>query len=133
MSAIHQLPRPEQLVDLVSHAAAVKLAMDGQFDDKIAELRAAQTALADATSIAQTLDQAQKIKDDADAYAAAALEKARQALARAQDATDKAASREAILAGRDQAVASRESPVDTRQATQDRREETLLQPQTQAE
>src|SRR5258708_1977046 len=133
MSAIQQLPRPEQLVDLVSHAAAVKLAMDGKFDDKIAELKAAQAALADATSIAQTLEQAQKIKDDADAYAATALEKAKQALSRAQDATDKASSREAILAGREQAVASRESAADTRQATQDRREESILQAQNQRE
>ncbi len=132
MSAIQQLPRPEQLVDLVSHAAAVKLAMDGQFDDKIAELKAAQAALAEVTSIAETLEQAQKIKGDADAYAAAALEKAKQALIRAQDATDKAASREATVGAREQAVSGREKAADARQATQDTREQSFLDAQVAA-
>lgn len=133
MSATMQLPKPEQMVDIVSHAAAVKLAMDGAFDDKIEELKAAQAALAEATAIAQTLEQAQKIKSDAEAYAAAALEKAKQALGRAQDATDKAASREATVTAREQAVAGREKAADARQATQDTREESILQAQNERE
>src|SRR5258706_4883304 len=130
MSAIQQLPKPEQLVDLVSHAAAVKLAMDGQFDDKIKELKAAQAALAKTGAIVDTLKAAQKIKDDADAYAAAALEKANGALSRAQDATDKVASREAIVTAREQAVGSREAASDQRQKAQDAREESMLNAQT---
>ena len=129
MSAIQQLPRPEQLADLVSHAAAVKLAMDGQFDAKIAELKAAQKALADATIIAQTVEQENKIKNDAEVYAAAALAKARDALARAQDASDKAASRETLVAGREQAVSSRETAVDSRQAVLDSREQSIVDAQ----
>lgn len=129
MSSTQQLPKPEQLVDLVSHGAAIHLAMTGAFDDKIAELKNAQAALADATSIAQTIDQAQKIKDDADTYAAAALAKAKDALAKAQDATDKVSSREALVMAREQAVASRESAADSRQDTQDRREQAILDAQ----
>ena len=133
MSATMQLPKPEQLVDLVSHAAAVKLAMEGEFDKKIAELKAAQQALADATEIAQTVEQARKIKEDADAYAVAALAKAKEALGRAQDATDKAASREALVTGREQAIASRESAAEARQKAQDAREESILQAQNKRE
>lgn len=129
MSASMQLPKPEQLIDLVAHGAAIHLAMTGKFDDKIAELKAAQDSLAVATSIAQTLEQAQKIKDDADAYATAALMKAKEAIARAQDASDKAASREALVSGREQAVASRETACDSRQATQDAREQSILDAQ----
>lgn len=129
MSAVMQLPRPEQLIDLTSHVAAVKLAMDGQFDAKIAELKEALAALDERTSIAQTLDQAQKVKDDADTYAAIALQKAKDALARAQDATDKAASREVLVSGREQAVSAREGQTDARQATQDTREQAILDAQ----
>jgi chromosome segregation ATPase len=133
MSATMQLPKPEQMVDIVGHAAAVKLAMDGAFDDKIKELKAAQKKLTDAFAIGMTLEQAQKIKDDAEAYATAALEKAKQALSRAQDATDKVASREATVTAREQAVAGREKAADARQATQDTREESILQAQNERE
>lgn len=126
MSASFQLPKPEQMIDIVSNAAAVKLAMDGKFDARIAELKEAIAALDEKTSIAQTLEQAQKIKDDADTYAAAALEKEKSALTKAQDATDKAASREATVSAREQAVASREAGVQARQQTQDIREQSML-------
>lgn len=133
MSALMQLPKPEQMVDIAGHVAAVKLAMDGAFDGRIAELKEALAAMDEKTSIAQTLEQAQKIKDDADDYATAALAKAKDALAKAQDATDKAASREATVSARESAVASRESGVEGRQATQDRREQAMLDAQTVSE
>lgn len=132
MSAIQQLPKPEQLVDIVSHAAAVKLAMDGEFDAKISELKKATAALAEQNAIAQTLAQVKKLKSETDEYVATALSKAKDALSRAQDATDKAASREALVAGREQAVASREAGADQRQATQDTRESSFLSAQTAA-
>jgi len=125
-ASMQQLPRPEQLIDVAGHMAAVKLAMDGQFDARIAELKVAIAALDEKTSIAQTLDQAQKVKDDADAYAVAALAKAKEALSKAQDATDKVASRESIVTARESVVASRESAADARQATQDAREQSIL-------
>lgn len=128
MSGI-MIPKPEQLVDIAGHVAAVKLAMDGAFDAKIADLKEAMSALDERTSIAQTLDQAQKVKDDADNYAAAALQKAKDALAKAQDSIDRSASREALVSGREQAVASRETAADTRQATQDTREQAILDAQ----
>lgn len=132
MSATMQLPKPEQLVDLISHAAAVKLAMDGEFDAKIAQYKEAEKSLWSAQTIVATLEEAQKIKADADAYAAAALSKAKDALSRAQDATDKAASREATVSARESAVGSRESAADSRQATQDTREQAFLNAQVSA-
>lgn len=124
------IPRPEQLVDIASHVAAVKLAMDGAFDERIAALKGATAKLEEAQAIATTIEQAKKIKDDADAYAATALGKARDALDRAQIANDKAASREVTVSAREQAVAARESTANARQDAQDRREEAILSAQS---
>lgn len=124
------IPRPEQLVDIASHVAAVKLAMDGAFDERIDALKGATAKLEEAQAIATTIEQAKKIKDDADAYAATALAKARDALARAQDATDKVTSRETLVTAREQAAGSREAAADQRQQTQDAREQSILQAQS---
>lgn len=129
MSASFQLPKPEQLVDLVGTSAAVQLAMNGAFDDKIMELKAAQAALAAAQSIATTVEQAQKVKADADAYAAKTKEECLALVAKAVNIGDQTKSRETLVAGREQAVSGRETAADARQRDQDEREQAIFNTQ----
>jgi hypothetical protein len=124
-----QLPKVERMADIVSHAAAVKLAMDGAFDEKIAALKAAQAEHDEAVAIAATLADAKKIKDDAIEQAGKASAAAALTTASAQELMDKAKAREATVSARESAVASRESTVDARQAAQDTREQAILDAQ----
>lgn len=124
------IPRPEQLVDIAGHVAAVKLAMDGAFDARIKDLKAATAALSDAQTIATSVSQAQKVRVDADDYSDKQRANADALMMKARDQADKAASRESTVAAREQAVASRESAADNRQATQDTREDSIIQAQS---
>ena len=116
MSASFQLPKPEQLVDLVGAGAAVHLAMTGAFDDKIAELKAAQAALADAQTIADTVEGAQKFKADTDAYNAQVRVDCDAMIANAKKVVDDASSRVANVMERETAVSGREKAADSREA-----------------
>lgn len=124
------LPRPEQLMDMVGSAAAVKLAMEGAFDARIKELKEAAAALDGKTKIVSTLDEAIAIRDKAIADAAKSADASAALAATARSTFDSAKSREATIASREQAVASREAAADRRQSGQDAREQAIAETQS---
>lgn len=119
------LPKPEQLADLTGTVAAVQLAMSGAFDDKIAELKKQQAALGEKLVIAGTLDEAQQIKDDANAYAASTRKAADDLAAKAQAKADEADSRLTLVTARESAVRGREVAANARQQDQDARDQAI--------
>lgn len=60
---------PQDLTHVKEDAVAIKLAMDGQFDARIAELKQLIAQNEEVAGRADTIKKAQKIKADAEAYA----------------------------------------------------------------
>lgn len=120
------LPKPEQLVDLVGQIGAIKLTMDGAFDQRIADLKAAAAALDEMTNKVNTLSQAQKIKDDAQALSEATQTACSQAVAKANDTLGAALAREAQVTARETAVTAREGAATTRSQFLDDREKSII-------
>lgn len=125
------LPRPEQLMDMVGSAAAVKLAMEGAFDGRIKELKKAIADLEEKNSIVTNLDEALKVRTQADEYSSATRKKADDAVRASAKIREDADSRAALAAGRETTVAAREAAADKRQDQQDSRENIIFAQQKQ--
>ena len=124
------LPSPEQLVDMAGHAAAVKLAMDGAFDDKIAALKDEQAKLAEQLGMVKTVADAARILTDAQAEAEKSRMTIADAMTKAGDAVSQAGAKLSAVVARETAVAAREAQVDSRSAQLDARETAIADAQT---
>lgn len=116
------LPAPEQMIDLVGHAAAVKLAMDGKFDEKIAALKEAAAALEEKTGIAKTVEDAKALRDLAEAEAKKLRDAAADAMDKARSAIAEAEAKLSTVTARETAVATLEAQLNARANELNRRE-----------
>lgn len=59
---------PDQVVAVMDHVAAAQVALSGKFDERINELKALQVDIAAKAAIIGSAEDAQKVRDEADAY-----------------------------------------------------------------
>lgn len=116
------LPKPEQLVDLVGQIGAIQLLMNGAFDERIAQLKAAQAALAETEAVVATLAEANKIFADARADVERAKQSCNDMRQDAEAIRAKAIAREAKVMSRESAASRREQMLEQGTAALNERE-----------
>lgn len=118
------------ITDTKEEIIAVTLALRGDFDAEIKRLNEARASLDAANSYIGTVEEAAKIRSDADDYARSVKEKANALVANATTVSAGADAKASTVAAREQAVGAREATCSAIEAKLKSREQAIADAQS---